>query len=160
MRTHSRPTQRPKPRPRPTMRPSRLPVKRMMPSATLWGDSRARRRSPSAVVRSQNRSTPKSLSFPVGYSIDRRSMIVLRHFHKSALRSASELPRVAMVQSSGPRNCDNLTHLSRFDRPFFGSVLLKSRVRSIFVVVDNVRPYHPAEMALTDRDQVVATVLS
>jgi len=42
-----------------------------------------------------------------------------------------------MVQSSDSWNRDNLTHLSRFDRPFFGSVLLKSEVRSIFVVVDN-----------------------
>jgi hypothetical protein len=40
-----------------------------------------------------------------------------------------------MVQSSDLRNRDDLSHFSRFDRPLFGSVILESEVRSVFVVV-------------------------
>ncbi len=56
-----------------------------------------------------------------------------------------------MVQSPDPRNRDDLTHFSWFDRPLFGSVLLESEVRSVFVVVRDVRPDHAAELRLIHR---------
>ncbi len=63
-----------------------------------------------------------------------------------------------MVQSSDPRNRDDLTHFSRFDRPFFGSVLLESEVRSVFVVVGDIRPNCAAELRLIDRDDIIEAV--
>ncbi len=65
-----------------------------------------------------------------------------------------------MVQSSDPRNRDDLTHFSRFDRPFFGSVLLESEVRSVFVVVVDVRPNHLAKLTLIDSDHMVQAISS
>jgi hypothetical protein len=65
-----------------------------------------------------------------------------------------------MAQPSDPRNCDDLTHFPRFDRPFFGSVLLESEMRSVFVVVGDIRPNHSAELRLIDRDHVVEAVFS
>ncbi len=65
-----------------------------------------------------------------------------------------------MVQSSDPRNRDDLTHFSRFDRPFFRSVLLQSEVRSVSVVVGDIRPNHAAKMGLIDRDDVIEAVFT
>ncbi len=65
-----------------------------------------------------------------------------------------------MVQPSDPRNRDDLTHFPRFDRPFFGSVLLESEVSSVFVVVGDIRPNHSAQLRLVDRDHVVEAVFS
>ncbi len=60
-----------------------------------------------------------------------------------------------MAQSSDPRNRHDLTHCSRFDRPFFGSVLLESEVRSISVVAGDIRPNHSAQLRLIDGQHVV-----
>ncbi len=60
-----------------------------------------------------------------------------------------------MVQSSDPRNRDDLTNLTRFGRPLFGSILLKPEVRAIFVVVGDIRSNYSAELRLIDRDHVV-----
>ena len=65
-----------------------------------------------------------------------------------------------MVQSSDPRNRDDLTHFSWFNRPLFGSVLLESDVRSVSVVVGDIRPNHAAELRPVDRDHVVEAVYS
>ena len=63
-----------------------------------------------------------------------------------------------MVQPTETGNRDDLTHFSWFDRPLFGSVLLESEVRSVFVVVGDVRPDHAAELRLIDRDDVIEAV--
>ena len=63
-----------------------------------------------------------------------------------------------MVQSSDPRNRDDLTNFTRFGRPLFGSILLKPEVRSVFVVVGDIRLNHIAELRLIDRDHVVEAV--
>jgi hypothetical protein len=63
-----------------------------------------------------------------------------------------------MVQSPDPRNRDDLTHFSWFDRPPFGSVLRESEVRSVSVVVDDIRPNYAAELRLIDRDDVIEAV--
>ena len=65
-----------------------------------------------------------------------------------------------MVESSDPRNRDDLTHFSRFDRPFFGSVLLESEVRSVFVVVGDIRLNHSTKLTPIDRDQMVQAISS
>ena len=65
-----------------------------------------------------------------------------------------------MVQPTDPWNRDDLTHFSRFDRPFFRSVFLESEVRSVFVVVGDIRPNHAAELRLIDRDDVIEAVFS
>ncbi len=70
-----------------------------------------------------------------------------------------------MVQSSGKlggdevSECDDLTHFSPFGRPFFGSVLLESEVRSVFVVVGDIRPNHSAELRIIDRDKMIEALL-
>ena len=63
-----------------------------------------------------------------------------------------------MVQSSDPWNREELTHFSWFGRPLFGSILLKPEVRSVFVVVGDIRSNHIAELRLIDRDHVVEAV--
>ncbi len=63
-----------------------------------------------------------------------------------------------MVQSPDPRNRDDLPHFLWFDRPTFGSVLVESEVRSVFVVVGDIRPNHAAELKLIDRDDVIEAV--
>lgn len=63
-----------------------------------------------------------------------------------------------MVQSPGPRNRDDLTYFSCFDRPLFGSVFLESEVRSVSGVVGKIRPNHAAERRLIDRDDVIEAV--
>ena len=59
-----------------------------------------------------------------------------------------------MVQSPDPRNRDDLTRFSWFDRPLVGSVLLEPEVRSVSVVVGDIRPNHSAELKLIDRDHM------
>ncbi len=63
-----------------------------------------------------------------------------------------------MVQSPDPRNRDDLTHFSWFDWPLVGSVLLQSEVRSVSLVVGDIRPNHAAELKLIDRDDVIEAV--
>ncbi len=63
-----------------------------------------------------------------------------------------------MVQSSDPRNRDDLTHFSWFDSPLFGSVLLQSEVRSVSVVVGDIRPNYAVELRLIDRNDVIVAV--
>ena len=63
-----------------------------------------------------------------------------------------------MVQSSDPRNRDDLTHFSWLDWPLVGSVLLQSEVRSVSVVVGDIRPNHAAERRFIDRDDVIEAV--
>ncbi len=63
-----------------------------------------------------------------------------------------------MVQSPDPRNRDDLTHFSWFDRPLFGRVLRESEVRSVFVVVGDIRPNHAVELRLIERDDVIEAV--
>ena len=63
-----------------------------------------------------------------------------------------------MVQSPDPRNRDDLTHFSWFDRPLFGSVLFESEVCSVSVIVRDVRPDHAAELRLIDRDDVIEAI--
>ncbi len=63
-----------------------------------------------------------------------------------------------MVQPPDPRNRDDLPHFWWLDRPTFGSVLLEPEVRSVSVVVGDIRPNHAAELRLIDRDDVIETV--
>ncbi len=65
-----------------------------------------------------------------------------------------------MVQSSNPWKRDDLTHFSWFDRPLFGSVLLEPEVRSVFVVVGDIRPNHSAKLTPIDRDHMVQAISS
>ncbi len=65
-----------------------------------------------------------------------------------------------MVQSSDPRNRDDLTHFSWFDRPLGWSVLLQSKVRSVSVAVGDIRPNYAAKLGLIDRDDVVQAISS
>ena len=51
-----------------------------------------------------------------------------------------------MMQPSDPRNRDDLTHFSGFDRSIFWSILFQSELRSVFVVVGPMRPNHSAEL--------------
>ncbi len=60
-----------------------------------------------------------------------------------------------MVQSSDPWNREDLTHFSWFDRPLFGSVLLQPEVRSVSVVVGDIRLNYAAELRLIDRNDVI-----
>jgi hypothetical protein len=63
-----------------------------------------------------------------------------------------------MVQSPDPRNRDDLIHFSWFDWPLCGSVLLEPEVRSVFMVVGDIRPNYAAELRLIDRDDVIEAV--
>ena len=63
-----------------------------------------------------------------------------------------------MVWPTEPRNRDDFPHFSWLDRPLFGSVLLESEVRSVFVVVGDLRPNHAAELRFIDRDDVIEAV--
>jgi hypothetical protein len=63
-----------------------------------------------------------------------------------------------MVQSTGPRNRDDLPHVSRLSRTLFRSVFLQSEVRSVSVVVGDIRPNHSAKLSVIDRDDVIEAV--
>ena len=65
-----------------------------------------------------------------------------------------------MMQSSDSRNRDDLTHFSRFDQPLFRSVLFKPKMGSIRVVIINIRPDDPLELAVIDRDHMIQAVPS
>jgi hypothetical protein len=79
-------------------------------------------------------------------------------YSEPRLGSPPELSRVAMVQSTDPRNRDDLPHVSRLNRTFFRSVFLESEVRSVFVVIDDIRPNHSAKLRVINRDDVIEAV--
>ena len=64
-----------------------------------------------------------------------------------------------MVPSTDPRNRDDLPHVSRLNRTLFRSFFLKSEVRSVFVVVGDIRPNHSAKLRVIDRDDVIEAQL-
>jgi hypothetical protein len=63
-----------------------------------------------------------------------------------------------MVQSTDPRNRDDLPQVSRLNRTLFRSAFLESEVRSVFVVIDDIRPNHSAKLRVIDRDDVIEAV--
>ncbi len=65
-----------------------------------------------------------------------------------------------MVQSSDARPRDDLPIFSRFDDPFFRSILFKPEMGSARVVVGDVRPDHDPKLALIDHDHMIQTVPS
>ena len=65
-----------------------------------------------------------------------------------------------MVQSSYPRNRDDLSHLSRFDRPLFRGVLFEPEMGSVRVVIVNIRPDNAPKLAVIDRDHMIQAVPS
>ena len=84
--------------------------------------------------------------------------LVPRQYPDVVLRSTSKHPRVPMVQPTDTRNRDDLPHLARLNRPLFWSVLCESKMRSVNVVIVNVRPDHAPKLALVDRDHVVQAI--
>jgi len=63
-----------------------------------------------------------------------------------------------MVQSTDPRNRYDLPHVSRLNLTLFRSVFLESEVRSVSVVVGDIRSNHAAELRLIDRDDMIEAV--
>jgi hypothetical protein len=85
---------------------------------------------------------------------------VLRQYLERGLCSASELARIAMVQPTDTRNCNDLPHFSRLDRPLFWCVHCEAQMRSIFVAIVNVRLDHAPKLALADRDHMFQAISS
>ncbi len=65
-----------------------------------------------------------------------------------------------MVQPTDTRNRDDLPYFAHLDRPLFWSVLRYSEMRSIFVVIVNVRPDHAPKLTLADRDHMFQAISS
>ena len=85
---------------------------------------------------------------------------VHRHYSKSTLGSPSEFARVAMVQPTDPWNRNDLPRLSRLYRPLFRSVFFQPEMRSVRMVVVDIRPNHSSKLALMDRDHRVQAIAS
>ncbi len=83
------------------------------------------------------------------------SYAVHRLYSTLPLGGPPQLTRVTMVQSSDSRKHDDLAHSWRFDRSLFGSVLLKSEMCSVFVVVGDIQLNHSAKLRLIDRDNML-----
>ena len=65
-----------------------------------------------------------------------------------------------MVQSSYPRNRDDLSHFSRLDRSLIRSVLFKPEMGSVRVVIVNIRPDNAPKLTIIDRDHMIQAVSS
>ena len=65
-----------------------------------------------------------------------------------------------MVQPTETGNRHDLPHFSRLDRPRIWNVLLESEVRSVFVVVVDIRLNHSAKLTLIDSNQMVQAISS
>ena len=85
---------------------------------------------------------------------------VPRHYAKLNLGGLPQLTRVTMMESSDSRNSDDLPHFWQFDRPLFGSVLLKSKMRSILMVLVDVGLDHAPKLSFIDRDHMVQAISS
>ena len=65
-----------------------------------------------------------------------------------------------MVQPTDARNRDDLPIFARFDSPFSRSVLFKSEMGSVRVVIVNTRPDNAPKLAVIDRDHMIQAVPS
>jgi hypothetical protein len=65
-----------------------------------------------------------------------------------------------MVQPTDTRNRDDLPILSRFDKPFFRSVLLQPEMRAVLVVVVDIGSDHASKLTFIDRDHMVQAIPS
>ena len=65
-----------------------------------------------------------------------------------------------MVESSDPRNRDDLTHFLRLDRSLFRSVLSKPEMGPVRVVVVNIRPDNAPKLAVINRHHMIQAVSS
>ncbi len=65
-----------------------------------------------------------------------------------------------MVQPTDTRNRDDLPISSRFDKPFFRSVLLQPEMRAVLVVVVDIGSDHAPKLTFIDRDHVVQAIPS
>ena len=65
-----------------------------------------------------------------------------------------------MVQPTDTRSRDDLPILSRFDKPFFRSVLLQPEMRAVLVVVVDIGSDHAPKLTFIDCDHVVQAIPS